>query len=78
MRCACWPPAYSTRAPNPAQRRGPGTCTRRVPTFLKTPAIATPTGTPKYTAPATEGKEKQNEEEVKDKPSGKKVKIQKK
>lgn len=78
MLCACWPPACSPPAPNPAQRRGPGTRTRRVPTFLKTSIIATPTSTPKHTDPATEGKEKQNEEEVKDKPSGKKVKTQKK
>ncbi|WP_262898290.1 hypothetical protein [Hymenobacter siberiensis] len=34
--------------------------------------------TPKHTDPATKSKEKQNEEVIKDKPSGKAVKTQKK
>ncbi|WP_257722069.1 hypothetical protein [Hymenobacter sp. PAMC 26628] len=40
--------------------------------------MATPTSTPKHTDPATKNKEKKNEEEIVDKPSGKKVKTQKK
>ena len=40
--------------------------------------MANTTSTPKHTDPATKAKEKKNEEEVKDKPSGKTVKTQKK
>ncbi len=40
--------------------------------------MATTTNTPKHTDPATKNKEKKNEEEIVDKPSGKKTKTQKK
>jgi hypothetical protein len=40
--------------------------------------MATSVNTPKHTDPATKAKEKSNEEEVKDKPSGKTIKTQKK
>ncbi len=40
--------------------------------------MATTTNTPKHTDPATKNKEKQNETDTTDKPSGKKVKTQKK
>ena len=40
--------------------------------------MANTTSTPKHTDPATKSKEKQNEEVIKDKPSGKAVKTQKK
>ncbi|MFD1467526.1 hypothetical protein ACFQ48_04755 [Hymenobacter caeli] len=40
--------------------------------------MATTTSTPKHTDPATKNKEKANEEVIEDKPSGKKVKTQKK
>ena len=40
--------------------------------------MANTTNTPKHTDPATKNKEKKNEEEVKDKVSGKTVKTQKK
>ena len=40
--------------------------------------MANTTTTPKHTDPATKSKEKQNETEIKDKPSGKTVKTQKK
>ena len=40
--------------------------------------MANTTSTPKHTDPATKNKEKQNEEVIKDKPSGKTVKTQKK
>lgn len=40
--------------------------------------MANTTNTPKHTDPVTKSKEKKNEEEVKDKPSGKTVKTQKK
>ena len=40
--------------------------------------MANTTTTPKHTDPATKAKEKKNEEEVKDKTSGKTVKTQKK
>ncbi len=78
MRCVCWPPACWILAPDSAQRRGPGARTRQVFTLKKIHAMATPTSTPKHTDPATKNKEKKNEEEVKDKPSGKTVKTQKK
>lgn len=40
--------------------------------------MANTTTTPKHTDPATKTKEKKNEEEVKDKVSGKTIKTQKK
>ena len=40
--------------------------------------MSTTVNTPKHTDPATKAKEKANEEEIKDKPSGKTVKTQKK
>ena len=40
--------------------------------------MAATTNTPKHTDPATKNKEKKNEQETKDKPSGKTVKTQKK
>jgi len=40
--------------------------------------MATSVNTPKHTDPATKEKEKSNETEIKDKPSGKTVKTQKK
>ena len=40
--------------------------------------MANTTSTLKHTDPATKNKEKQNEEVIKDKPSGKAVKTQKK
>lgn len=40
--------------------------------------MANTTTTPKHTDPATKAKEKGNETEIKDKPSGKTVKTQKK
>ena len=40
--------------------------------------LANTTSTPKHTDPATKKKDKQNEEVIKDKPSGKVVKTQKK
>ena len=40
--------------------------------------MANTTNTPKHTDPVTKNKEKKNEEEVKDKPSGKTEKTQKK
>lgn len=41
-------------------------------------AASSPTSTPKHTDPATKNKEKANETEQKDKPSGKTKKTQKK
>ncbi|WP_426058288.1 hypothetical protein [Hymenobacter sp. B1770] len=40
--------------------------------------MANTTTTPQHTDPATKSKEKKNEVEVKDKPSGKTIKTQKK
>ena len=47
-------------------------------TYLASRIMANTTSTPKHTDPATKTKEKENETEIKDKPSGKTVKTQKK
>jgi hypothetical protein len=46
--------------------------------FFTTPCPMANTTTPKHTDPATKRDEKKNEEVIKDKPSGKAVKTQKK
>jgi len=49
------------------------------PVSLPSPVtMSTTVNTPKHTDPATKAKEKANETEIKDKPSGKTVKTQKK
>jgi hypothetical protein len=60
-----WPP--------PKQYRTPGILSPTAP-----PIMANTTTTPKHTDPATKRDEKKNEEVIKDKPSGKAVKTQKK
>jgi hypothetical protein len=48
------------------------------PSTFQSVTMANTTNTPKHTDPATKRDEKKNETEIKDKPSGKTVKTQKK
>ena len=71
MRSPAWSRATSVSYPTSPHLR-------ILPHTLPNPPMATTIKTPSHTDPETKKKEKQNEEEIKDKPSGKTVKTQKK